>query len=486
MKTTLISTLKITGLILVAISIAMLPPVLVCMYYGEYDIAAGFGHAVWIDLLVGFAMYMLSKAWKVNLRVRDGYMILAVCWLAASIFGSFPYIYANAVQSPLDAFFESTSGFSTTGVSVFDDVEMLPHGLLLWRSITSWLGGLGILVFAVALMPALGVNGTSVAEADKPSVKLDVISPKTSRILLGLSVGYSMLTIIECLLLRVGGMGMFDSVIHSLGTVSTGGFSNYNDGIMHFSSVYIRVIIVIFMLIAGSNFTMFYSFTRRRLKAFTEDTEFKAYLLIMLVASCIIFVALYLIETGWSYAGEAANSAFQVVSMLTTTGYLSDDYTLWPVFCQMILILLMVIGGCSSSASSGNKVVRFVVVFKLIMRGIRTRLHSNVIHNLRINRKDIPNDTVSAVTNTMFLYLVTVFLGASVLALEQLPLVECFTTTISLVGNVGTCFGSMGLAGSFADLHAFTKIFLSFLMIAGRLEIYTILVLFTRGFWRSE
>lgn len=486
MKTTLVSTMKLTGMILVAISIAMLPPVLVCMYYGEYRVAAGFGHAIWCGLIVGFAMYLLSRAWKINLRVRDGFMILAVCWLVASIFGAYPYFLCGAVQSPFDAFFEAASGFSTTGATVFDDVEALPHGLLIWRSISSWLGGLGILIFAVALMPTLGVNGTSVAEADKPSVKLDVISPKTLRMLIGVCVGYSLLTVMEVLLLCIGGMGLFDSVIHSLGTVSTGGFSNYNDGIMHFSSVYFRVIIVIFMLIAGTNFTMFYSFSRRRLKAFTEDTEFKAYMLILLLAFVIVFAGLYFIETGWTHTGEAANSAFQVVSTLTTTGYVADDYTAWPGFCQMILILLMVIGGCSSSVSSGNKIVRFVVVFKLMVRGIRTRLHSNVIKNLRLNHKDIPNDTVSAVANTIFLYMITVFIAAAVLTMEHINLTNSFTLAISLIGNVGPCAGAADVATSFASLHAFTKAFLGFLMIAGRVEIYTILVIFTPGFWRSE
>ena len=480
------STAKIMGIVLVVLSIAMLPPVLVCMYYGEHHVAAGFGHAIWNGLIVGAFLFLLLRHYGRSFRVRDGYLILAVCWIAASIFGSLPYIYSGVLANPVDAFFESASGFSTTGATVFADVEALPKGILLWRSTTSWFGALGILVFAVALMPSLGVNGTSVAEYDTPSVKIHVLTPKTKRITSGIILGYSLLTAIETLLLRLGGMSIYDAFIHSLSTVSTGGFSNYNDGVMHFDSIYIRLVILVFMIICGMNFTMFYSFSRRRLKAVTEDTEFKAYWAIMIIAVAIVFAGVYFIDTGWSHQGEAANSAFQVVSILTTTGFVSDDFTMWPAFCQMILILLMFIGGCSSSSSSGNKVVRIVVIFKLVLHGIQTRLHSNVIKPVRLNHKDVPNDAVSAVANHMFLYMIMVFVGAVIMAQENIDMLDCFTSSISLIGNVGPCFGSVGASGMFGDFNVFTKFFMSLIMIAGRLELYTILVLFTPGFWRSE
>ncbi|MCQ2546598.1 MAG: TrkH family potassium uptake protein [Clostridia bacterium] len=456
------------------------------MYHGEHHAAAGFGHAIWNVLIVGAALFLLFRHHGKKYRVRDGFLILAACWFFASLFGSLPYYYAGLVDNPVDAFFEAASGFSTTGATVFDDVEVIPNGVLLWRSMTSWLGGMGILVFAVALMPTLGINGTSVAEPDKPSVTINSFSPKTLRMVSGIIVGYAALTLLEIILLAIGGMGLFDSVIHSMGTVSTGGFSNYNDGILHFGGIYARVIILIFMLIVGTNFTMYYSFTRRGIRAFTEDSEFKAFWLIAVIAFAIVFCGLYFIDTGWTRPGEAANSAFQVVSILTTTGYVSDNFTAWPAFCQMILVLLMFIGGCSSSSSSGNKVVRFVVIFKLVFHGIQTRLHSNVIRPVKLNKKDVPNDTVSAVSNHMFLYIVMTFIGAFVMSLENIDLLDCFTSTLSLLGNVGPCFGSVGVHGYFGDFNYFTKAFMSFVMIAGRLELYTILVLFTPGFWRSE
>lgn len=480
------SVLKIVGFLLVVLSFAMLPPVLVCLYYGEHRTAAGFGHSIWNVLLVGTVLFLIFRHHGRNFRVRDGFLILAACWFFASLFGSLPYLYCGLAINPVDAFFETASGFSTTGATVFADVEALPRGLLLWRSMTSWFGGLGILIFAVALMPALGINGTSVAEPDKPSVTMDSFSPKTLRIATGIILGYTMLTALEIILLRLGGMGLYDSFIHSLGTVSTGGFSNYNDGILHFDGIYARVIILIFMLIVGTNFTMYYSFTRRGIKAFSEDSEFKAFRAIMIIAFAIVFCALYFIETGWSHGGEAANAAFQVVSILTTTGFVSDDFTAWPAFCQMILVLLMFIGGCSSSSSSGNKVVRIVVIFKLVIHGLETRLHSNVIKPVKLNKKDVPNDTVSAVSNHMFLYIVMTFVGAFIMSLENIDLLDCFTSTLSLLGNVGPCFGSVGVQGYFGDFNYFTKAFMSLMMIAGRLELYTILVLFTPGFWRSE
>lgn len=474
------------GLITVVLSVAMLPPVLVCVYYGEHHAAAGLFHAIWVGLFVGAALFLLLRHIRRDPTVRDGYLVLAAVWIAASVFGAFPYYFADVLTDPLDAFFESASGFSTTGATVFDDVDSVPKGILMWRSITSWLGGLGILVFAIALMPSLGVNGTSVAEPDNPSVRINQLTPKIKRIMLGLFLGYSLMTIVEIILLCFGGMGLFDATIHSLGTVSTGGFSSHSDGLMHFDGIFIRVVIVFFMIIAGTNFTMFYSFSRRGLRAFTEDTEFISYWALMAVAFIIMFIGLFFTETNWSHTGEAANSAFMTVSALTTTGFVSDDYTLWPAFTQMILILLMIVGGCSSSTSSGNKVVRIVVVLKLVYHGIQTRLHATVIKPVKLNRKDLPNDTVSAVSNHMFLFVVIAFIGAFVLSLENIHMMDCFTTTFSLMNNVGPCFGDVGIGGSFASFNPFTRVFLSLLMIAGRLEFYTILVMFTPGFWRAN
>ena len=486
MHSTFGASFKLVGVILVVLSVAMLPPVLVCVYYGEHHAAAGLFHAIWVGVIVGMAGFLLLRHIHKSPTVRDGYLVLALLWLAASVFGAFPYYFADVLTNPIDAFFESASGFSTTGATVFDDVESLPKGILLWRSITSWLGGLGIIVFAIALMPSLGVNGTSVAEPDKPSVRIDQITPKIMRIFLGVLIGYALMTLIEVVLLLIGGMGLYDSVIHALGTVSTGGFSNYNDGLMHFNGIFIRVVIVFFMIVAGTNFTMFYSFSRRGLKAFTEDTEFISYWIIMVISFMLIFAGLYFIETEWTHTGEAANSAFMAVSMLTTTGYVSDNYTVWPAFAQMILVLLMAIGGCSSSTSSGNKVVRLVVLAKLVLHGLQTRLHANVIKPVKLNRKDLPNDTVSAVSNHMFLFIVTLFVGAFVMSFERLDMMDCFTATLSLMNNVGPCFGEIGISGDFSGFSIFTKIFMSVIMVAGRLEFYTILVLFTPGFWRAN
>ncbi len=486
MRCTFGALFKIVGVITVALSVAMVPPVLVCVYYGENHAASGLFHSIWVGVIVGMGMFLLLRHIHRTPTVRDGYLLLATLWIAASIFGAFPYYFSDVLTNPIDAFFESVSGFSTTGASVFYDIEEVPKGILLWRSMTSWLGGAGILLFAVALMPSLGVNGTSVAEPDKPSVRLDHITPKIMRIFVGIMISYSIITLIEIILLCIGGMGLYDSFIHALGTVSTGGFSNYNDGIMHFDGIFIRVVIVFFMIVAGTNFTMFYSFSRRGLKAFYEDTEFIAYWIIMVIASALIFGGLFIWDTGWTHTGEAANAAFMAVSTLTTTGFVSDNYTLWPAFAQMIIVLLMIIGGCSSSTSSGNKVVRLVVIAKLVLHGLQTRLHPNVIKPVKLNRKDLPNDTVSAVSNHMFLFVVMVFFGVFVLSLENLNMAECFTASISLMNNVGPCFGDVGIGGGFGGFNAFTKIFMSFLMLAGRLEFYTILVMLTPGFWRAN
>lgn len=495
MKQMLSSVFKISGISLVVISFAMLPPLLVCVGYGEMHAAAGFAHAIWIGLLVGMVLFLLFRTGTRVLRVRDGFLVLAVCWLTASVFGAFPYLFTDTIASPVDAFFESASGFSTTGVTVFEDVESLPHGILFWRSMTSWLGALGILVFAVALIPSLGINGSDITLQEEPSGRIDLMSPKTRRVMFGLTLAVIILTVAAAGLLAAGGMGIFDAFIHSMGTVSTGGFSNYNSGLTHFiadnsgiySGLYIKYVIVFFMIIFGTSFTLFYSAIRSGLRVFKYDTEYNLYWIIILLASLLLFLSFSFSFEGTTAAEDISDGIFHAVSILTTTGYTTGNPLAWPAFSQMVLLMLMFIGSCSSSAGSGNKVVRFIVLSELLFFRLRTRLHTTVFKSVRLNGRDIPNDTVSGITNHLFLYIVMVFVGAFVLSLENVNFMDCFTTSVSLLGNVGpVLIDHGGSSACFAELHWFTKGFMSLMMIAGRLELYTILVLFTPRFWRAD
>ncbi len=489
------SVLKISGQSLVVISFAMLPPLLVCVRYGEMHVAVGFARMILAGLLVGLTLFFFFRTGTKALRVCDGFLTLAVCWLTASAFGAFPYLVTDVLASPIDALFESASGFSTTGVTVFKDVEGLPRGILFWRSMTSWMGALGILVFAVALMPSLGINGSDISLPEEPSGKINFMSPKTRRVMFGIIIAFIVLTLAETGLLAAGGMSAFDAFIHSMGTVSTGGFSNYNNGLIHFvedsygvyAGGYIKFVIIVFMIIFGTSFTLFHSVIRSGFKMFKNDTEFNLYWIIIFLASLLIFLGLTVSGTESMVGKSISNGVFHAVSVLTTTGYTTSNITVWPAFPKMGLLLLMFVGSCSSSAGSGNKIVRFIVLSELMLFRIRTRLHETVFKSVKLNGRDIQNDTVSGITNHLFLYIVMVFIGAFVLSLENINIMNCFTTSVSLLGNVGPVLIDYGGESiCFADLNWFSKGFMSLMMIAGRLELYTILVLFMPKFWRAD
>lgn len=467
------------------LSAAMVPSVLVCVIYHEYHLAIAFVHAFWVCMIIGFCLWIFLKGNRIKLRVRDGFLLMVVVWLVMSVVGAVPYFYSELFANPVDAFFESVSGFTSTGVTVFDDVEALPHGLLFWRSFTQWFGALLILEFTIAFLPTLGINGSSVTNPDKPSVNIGTYSDKTKRMVAGILTTYFILSLAEFLLLTFGEMGVFDAMIHSMGTISTGGFSNYNDGIMHFASPYTKVVLIVFMVIGGTSFNLFYQTKRNGLILLKTATEFKAYLLFMVIAFALMFGCSWIPNIDGTHA-SAIDTAFQVASVSSTTGYAAADYNMWPVFTQLLMVIIMLFGACSSSCGSGMKIVRLLVLVKLVKRGIETRLHTNVIAKITLEGKEMANDTVSSVVNKVFLTVVTIFLGAFIFSLENIDMIDCFTGSVAIISNVGPTFGALGIGHCFADLSIFTKLMTSLLMIAGRMEIYAVLVLLLPSFWRSE
>lgn len=497
---TMSSVLKTSGFIQVLVAMGMIPAVLVCLIYGELHEAWGFALAIGIGLILGILSYLLFRKRAKALHVRDGFLILAISWLTAAVLGAVPYMFCDIFANPADAFFESASGFSTTGVTAIADIESAPYGIMFWRATTSWMAALGILVLAVALMPSLGVNGTDIATPDKPSVRINALTPKIKRITAVLVMAYVSATILLWLLLLPSGMSLFDALIHSMGTVSTGGFSNYSDGLAHFTGEnaiaggfaggYIRFVIALFMIVCGGSCTLYYSAMRGGIKVISADTEFKIYLVILSVAGLLLFagLALHDVLSGDGFLWISVfDSLFHSISILTTTGYSTAEVSLWPVFCQMVLLLLILIGACTSSVGSGNKIARMVVVIKLIFYRLKTRIHATAFNSVKLNGNPVSNDTVSGVTNHLFLYMVMAFVGAFVVALENIDLMQCFIISTSLLSNAGPCLVDLGSGiSTFTDFNGFTKVFLSFLMIAGRLELYTILILFTPGFWKSE
>lgn len=486
MNLNLSSILRIIGIVMMVISIAMLPSFCVSVIYHEASVARAFLSIILISCFIGYLLYKICQYNAQQLRVRDGFLIVTLCWLISAIMGAFPFVVTGSIPSFTDAFFESASGFSTTGGSILSDIESLPRGILFWRSFTHWIGGMGILIFAIALMPSLGISGQNLAVSEAPGPSLDKITPKITDTARILYITYFLFTIIETLLLMLGGMSLYDALIHTFGTVGTGGFSSYGDSIAHFNSAYFSIVITIFMILCGTNFNLYFFSLKHSVKTFIEDTEFKFYIFTVIASAFSIFIIL-MYSGLYSSAGEAAiDSSFQVASILTTTGYATADYEQWPAVAQMIILLLMFMGGSSSSTAGGIKIVRIVILLKLIRRGISTRLHPNVIETIKLNGKQMPVDTVSAIANHIFLYIAMIFFGAFIISFENIDLMTCFTSVITCLGNIGPGFGTVGPSENFSALSDLSKWLLSLYMIAGRLEFYTMFVLLMPKFWSSN
>lgn len=486
MNLNLSSIFKIIGIVLMVISLSMLPSVIVSFIYDESSVYIPFLFTMLIAGAVGVILMRICHDHTQQLKIRDGFLIVTLCWLISAALGAVPFIITDSIPRFADAFFESCSGFSTTGCSILTDVESLPKGILFWRSFTHWIGGMGILIFAIALMPSLGISGQNIAVSEAPGPSLDKVTAKMSDTAKTLYTIYLLFTVIETVLLMFGGMNLYDALIHTFGSVGTGGFSNYSDSIGHFDSTYIRMVITAFMFLCGMNFNLYYLSFKRGISVLIHDSELKLYICIFVMASGIIFIVLML--SGQYTSGKLAftDSVFQVASIITTTGFATTDYETWPAVCQMILLLLMFIGGCSSSTGGGIKVVRILVLLKLIRRGISTRLHPNVIETIKLNGKTMPSDSVSAIANHMFLYIAMIFAGAFVISFENADITTCFTSVITCLGNIGPGFGTVGPAENFSALTDFSKYLLSVYMLAGRLELYTLFILLTPRFWNPD
>ncbi len=486
MNLSLNSICRIVGLVLMVISVSMLPSIFVCIIYDGSDVYMPFIYTMVITFVLGLSLAKFFVIDTLRLKMRDGFFIVSLCWIVACFVGAVPFMVTDSIPRLADAFFESCSGFSTTGSSILSDIEALPKGIAFWRSFTHWIGGLGILIITIALMPSLGIGGQNIAVSETPGPTLDKVTPKMSDTAKTLVVIYMLFTVLETILLMLGDMNLYDALIHTFGTVGTGGFSNYNNSIAHFDSSYIKMILTAFMVLCGVNFNLLYFSVKRGPRMFLEDSEFKLYLFFYGVIGLFLFVALLISRTYTSFADAAVDSAFQTASILTTTGFVSADYETWPMVCQMAILLLMFMGGCSSSTSGGIKIVRIYVILQLIRRGVATRLHPNVVESIRLNGKTMPSDTVSAIANHMFLYIALVFAGAFIISFENADLMTCFSSVITCLGNIGPGFGAVGPVENFGGLTDLSKYLLSFYMIAGRLELYTLFILLTPKFWNPD
>lgn len=477
---------KVIGLVLLVISLSMLPSLIVAVIYKEMTALLAFLSTVVFAALSGILLIRFGNYSTARLKVRDGFLIVTLCWIVSTLLGAVPFMLSGSIPNFFDAFFESCSGFSTTGASILTDVEALPKSMLFWRSFTHWIGGMGILIFAIALMPSLGINGQNIAVSETPGPTLDKITPKmsdTAKVLYGV---YIVFTVAEIILLCLGGMSVFDAMIHTFGSVGTGGFSNYNNSVAHFDSAYIDIVITIFMVMSGANFNLYYMSLRRGVQTLLKDAEFRFYLLIISTVTILISANLFFSHYYENFGQALRYSVFQTASIITTTGFATTDFDIWPTFCKMLLLLLMLIGGCSSSTGGGVKVVRILILLKLIRRGIATRLHPNAVVTVKMDGRTVPTDTVTAIANHAFLLMVVVFISTILISLNNFSLVTSFTSVLTCLGNVGPGLDLVGPSANFSIFAAPAKFLLSFLMLAGRLELFTLFILLTPRFWNPD
>src|SRR5665648_219764 len=465
--------LRVTGALFIVIGISMLPAMIVSAIYDEPVIIEAFIKTIIPSIFFGGLLILLNKQKEDRTKVRDGYIIVALCWILASCIASVPFVISGEIANPINAFFETCSGFSTTGASILTDIEAMPKGLLFWRSFTHWLGGMGILIFAIALLPSLGISGQAIAKAEAPGPTLDKLTPKLSDTAKMLYLLYICFTAAETILLMFGGLSLFDSLVHTFGTVGTGGFSSYNDSIAHFDSAYVDLVISIFMILSGVNFNLYFIIIRQ-------------YLAIIGTSTLLIGIYLYV-------AGDINNiwtsfrySLFQTATIISTTGFVTTDFYLWPTFCKMLLLLLMFVGACSCSTGGGVKVIRILVILKLIKRGVSLKLHPNAFVSLKMNNKPLPVDTVSAIASFVFLYIFTIFAGTIIVSIDDFSLLTNFSAVVACLGNIGPGFDLVGPVMNYSIFSNVSKLLLSFIMLAGRLELFTIFLLLTPRFWNPN
>ena len=413
---------------------------------------------------------------------KEGFLVVTLTWISISLFGTLPFILSGAIPSFTDAFYETMSGFTTTGASILSDVEILPKGILFWRSMTHWIGGMGIIVLSIIIMPFLGISGMQLYTAEMPGITKDKLHPRisgTARRLWGI---YIILTILHIVMLLLGGMNLHESMCHAFGSMGTGGFSTRNASIGAFSP-YIQYVIIIFMFLAGMNFTLHFFIFNEKIKKVWQDEEFRNYVYIIIAFTIVITGFLVLLSgTGSSDAFRIA--LFQVVSIITTTGYATSDYITWPGVLWFLLFLLMFVGGMAGSTGGSVKVIRQVLLFKNAGKELKRAIHPQGIIPVRINREAVSQDIIYKVMAFFQLYMLVFIFGAIGLSLLGLDFETAIGASISALGNIGPGLGKVGPVGNYGFVHDAGKWLLSLLMLLGRLELFTVLILVTPAFWK--
>ena len=475
--------LKVLSFISYIVAFAMSPAFIIAILDGSYDIAA-FGYSIMASVLAGVALSFFSRNNLMSLGIREGVGITGFSWIIASLLGALPYwLSGNATYT--DAFFETMSGFTTTGATIFSEIEALPRGILLWRSLTHWIGGMGIIVLSLAVLPFLGVSGMEMYKAEVPGVTAEKITPRLHQTAIRLWSIYVALTLSETIFLYFGGMTLFDAFAHSCSTIATGGFSTKNNSIAYFTSPYIQWVIIIFMFASGVNFSLYFMLFQKKFRDFFKDEELKTYIFITVFAALAMSVALYFAGMFRGVEDTLRRTLFHVVSVMTTTGFIVEDYNLWPEFTKFIFVILMFIGASGGSTGGGCKVSRFIILGRKLKTEISRLLHPRAMITARMNGQPIPRGTLDSSGAFFVLYMSIFALATLITAAFNIDVLTAMTGVITSLSNVGPGLNALGPVENFAWLPSAVKWLFSLCMLAGRLELFAVLLLFLPGTYKK-
>lgn len=474
---------RFTGILIFFLGISMGAPLAVSFLFGD-NCTHSLLLAMVMTCFLGIILFVFTRNQKEKqLNHRDGIAIVTMGWIMAGLVGALPYLLADVTPGFTDAYFESISGFTTTGASIITDIESLPEGILLWRSLTQWLGGMGIIVLSIAILPFLGIGGMQLYKAEIPSPVVDKLKPRISETARILWKIYLLMTLLQVVLLLGGGMSLFDAVCHAFCTMPTGGFSTKNAGIAQFNSAYFDFVIMIFMLLAGINFSLHYRLLKGDLKIFGKDSECRVFLVI--VGAFILLVTLDIYGDVYKSLSQAFRfAAFQVSSIITTTGFVSADYEKWPHFSQLILFICMFFGAMAGSTGGGIKIVRLILMVKHGYQQIFRIIHPHAVTTVKLDGQAVSTDVLGSIWGFFFLYMGLFVVASLVMAGLGLDFITSISSVAASIGNIGPGFGLVGPIRNYLEIPEAGKWVLISCMLLGRLEIYTVIVLLVPEYWR--
>lgn len=471
----------LAGRIVAAAAATMIAPLLLSVYYGE-GIALSYLIPMAIAIIAGILASVMPPKDK-SLFGREGMVIVAVSWILISLLGALPFYISKEIPSFIDCFFETVSGFTTTGSTILTDVESMSKSLLFCRSFTHWLGGMGVLVFAMAIFTSKDTRTTHMMRAEMPGPVVGKLTSKWQFSVRILYMIYTALTVMEVIFLLFGGMPLFDSLVHTFGTAGTGGFGIKNASIGFYNSAYIDYVIAVFMMLFGMNFSVFYLIIIRKFSQIKNNNEFKWYLGFMLGSALLI--ALNIMPIYNTFGNAFRYSFFQVSSIMTTTGYATADFVKWPMFSQIILVMLMIVGACAGSTGGGIKVIRIVILAKVAWHAIKRAISPRSVFSVKADGKQIENELIHGVLAYFVIYMIFAGLSILLISLDNKDFATTVTSVIATMNNIGPGLGAIGPTGNFADFSVLSKIVMSVGMLVGRLEFYPILILFSPYMWKK-